>query len=93
LKEDDMTVYEVLEQAKQLNPKERDELVWELLALQMGDTIPQSQPKTGAELVAWLNANEPIELVDADIEDPVEWVKAQRRKRDERLKPYWDGDK
>jgi hypothetical protein len=32
----------------------------------------------------------PVEFVDPHIEDPVEWVKAQRRKRQEQLKPYWD---
>jgi len=34
-----------------------------------------------------------IEFVDPEIEDPVEWVKAQRQKEADRLKPYWDGDK
>jgi hypothetical protein len=30
----------------------------------------------------------PIEFVDPHIEDPVEWVKAQRQKEQDRLKPY-----
>jgi hypothetical protein len=41
----------------------------------------ENQPRTGAEIVAMLEEMEPIELVDSHIEDPVEWVKAQRQKR------------
>jgi|SRR5450432_81616 len=50
-------------------------------------------PRTGTEIAALLAEMEPIELVDPEITDPVEWVKAQRRKDSGRLKPYWDGDK
>lgn len=87
-----MTITEILEQAKKLTPQEREELVEQLRAMQ--DVRSQEhKPKTGAEIVATLEAmEEPIELVDSDIEDPVEWVKAQRRKRRERLKPYWEGE-
>lgn len=49
--------------------------------------------KTGAEIGAMLEQMEPIEFVDPEITDPVEWVKAQRRKEADRLKPYWDGEK
>jgi hypothetical protein len=51
------------------------------------------QPKTGAEIAAMIEQMGPIELVDAEITDPVEWVKAQRQKDADRLKPYWDGEK
>lgn len=88
-----MTVSDVLEQAKQLNSQEREELLLELIALQTSEMHPKSQLKTGSELVALLLSMDPIELVDPEIEDPTEWVKAQRNKRNERLKPYWDGDK
>jgi hypothetical protein len=39
-----------------------------------------------------LQAMDPIEFVDPHIEDPVEWVKAQRQKRADQLKPYGDSD-
>lgn len=85
-----MTIDEILEQVKALTPQEREALTREIAKLP--DT-PAQQPKTGAEIVAMLEAmDEPIELVDSHIEDPVEWVKAQRRKRQEKLKPYRDED-
>lgn len=48
--------------------------------------------KTGAEIAAMLMEMEPIEFVDPEIEDPVEWVKAQRQKEIDRLKPYWNDE-
>lgn len=78
-----MTVTEVFEQAKALSPEERKELT-KLLIDTFGDEAI-GQPKTGAEIVAMLEAMPPIELVDSHIEDPVEWVKAQRRKRVDQL--------
>lgn len=86
-----MTIAEILEQAKALSREERDELVARLQAMQAA--LHSEQSKTGAEIVAMLEAmEEPIELVDSEIEDPVEWVKAQRRKRQDKLKPYRDGE-
>ena len=86
-----MTITEILEQAKALSPQERKELAKMLIdMLDTGETV--SQAKTGAEIVAMLEAIEPIEFVDPEIEDPVEWVKAQRHKRADRLKPYRDGE-
>src|SRR5258708_17540675 len=55
--------------------------------------LMKPNPKTGAEIAAMLDKMEPIELVDPEITDPVEWLQAQRRHEAERLKPYWDGDK
>jgi uncharacterized protein (DUF433 family) len=49
-------------------------------------------PKTGAEIAAMLDEMEPSEMVDPEITDPVEWIKAQRRKEADRLKPFWDGE-
>ena len=86
-----MTLYDILEQVKQLNPQERRELVQHVLAMP-NDEMSSATPKTGAEIVAMLEQMEPIEFVDPDILDPVEWVKAQRRKEAERLKPYWGDD-
>jgi hypothetical protein len=85
-----MTVTEVFEQAKALTPQERKELM--KLLVDILDVETPVAPKTGAEIVAMLEAlPEPIGLVDDHIEDPVEWVKAQRQKRQDTLKPYWDG--
>ena len=86
-----MTITEILEQAKALSPQERKELAKSLIDM-MDAGEPTTQPKTGAEIVALLEAMDPIEFVDPHIEDPVEWVKAQRRKREDQLKPYRDGD-
>jgi hypothetical protein len=88
----EMTITDILDQAKALSPQERKELA-KLLIDTLETSEPAAQPKTGAEIVAMLEAMEPIEFVDSHIEDPVEWVKAQRRKRTEKLKPYWDGEK
>ena len=85
-----MTVDEILEQAKTLTSEQRDELVARLQAL---PDVSRKKSKTGAEIVAMLQALEqPIEFVDEHIQDPVEWVKSQRQKRRDKLKPYWDGD-
>ena len=85
-----MTIAEILEQAKALSPHERQELA--KLLMDMSDTDTSvSQAKTGAEIVALLQSMESIEFVDSHIEDPVEWVKTQRRKRQDKLKPYRDG--
>ena len=86
-----MTIAEILQQAKTLNLRERKELV-KLLIDTFDTDEPIDQPKTGAEIVAMLQAMEPIEFVDPQLEDPVKWVKAQRHKRANQLKPYRDGD-
>jgi hypothetical protein len=87
-----MTVAEILEQVKALTPLERKDLLKSLIDM-FDVPVERQQPKTGAEIVAMIEAMpEPIELVDSEIEDPVEWVKTQRRKRQEKLKPYWDGE-
>jgi hypothetical protein len=84
-----MTVSEILVQAQALSPQERKELAKLLIdTLDSGEV--SNQPKTGAEIVAMLENMEPIEFVDSHIEDPVEWVKAQRAKRREKLKPCCD---
>lgn len=86
-----MSISEIIEQAKSLSPAERRELIDKLLAL--GEQPKKKQPKTGAEIVAMLEAmDEPIEFVDPHIENPVEWVKAQRRKRQEKLQSYRDDE-
>ncbi len=84
-----MTVADILEQVQQLTPDEQDELIQRILELR----VHTPKAKTGAELVAMLRKMGPIDLVDPQIEDPVEWLEAQRQKEADRLKPYWDGDK
>ncbi len=86
-----MTVAEILEQAKALSLQERKDLAKALIdMLDAGASITQA--KTGAEIVAMLETMEPVAFVDPDIEDPVTWVKAQRRKRAKQLEPYQDAD-
>jgi predicted Zn-dependent peptidase len=77
-----MTINEILEQAKKLSPAEREELARRLLELPAESPETERKPKTGAEIVAMIEALPgPIEFVDDHIEDPVEWVKTQRQKR------------
>jgi hypothetical protein len=87
-----VTVAEILEQVKTLSQEERKEVAKGVIDLLDAPTQNHT-PKTGAEIVAMLEAlDEPIGLVDPEIEDPVEWVKAQRQKRRDKLKPSWDGE-
>jgi len=87
------TVDEALALALRLDPKERLQLI-ERIASSVGHVdvkLPDEQTrqgKTAAEIAAILEAMEPIEFVDPHIEDPVAWVKAQRRKRADKLKAY-----
>ncbi|HRF96205.1 MAG TPA: hypothetical protein PLZ51_13460 [Aggregatilineales bacterium] len=88
-----MTVMDILEQVKQLKLDELEELTEQILDLRIHRKQQAHKAKTGAELVVMLKKMGPIELVDPEIEDPVEWLEAQRQKEADRLKPYWDGDK
>ena len=85
------TLEEALALALKLAPQERKELT-KLLIDTLDINQPINQAKTGAEIVAMLETMKPIEFVDPEIEDPVEWVKTQRRKRAQKLLPYRDGD-
>ncbi len=87
-----MSVEEILEQARTLSTQERKELVKRLVD-SLGVSQPATHPMMGVEIVAMLEKMEPIEFVDPEIEDPVEWVKAQRRKDADRLQPHLDGEK
>jgi hypothetical protein len=95
---------EALALALKLAPKERLQLIEQVassvereldeapaLFTQKNGQVLQTIPMTGAEIAAMLEQMEPIELVDPEITDPVEWVQAQRRKDASRLKPYWEG--
>jgi len=85
-----MTVAELLSQAKTLSPQERKELA-KLLIDTLDSSQSSTQAKTGAEIVALLQTMEPIAFVAPHLDDPVEWVKTQRRKRAETLAADWDG--
>ena len=82
-----MTIAELLEQARFLSHEERKELAKQLI--DMIDITPASKAKSGAEIVAYLENTNPVELVDNHIEDSVEWVKTQRRKRQDSLQTFW----
>jgi hypothetical protein len=75
-----MTLTDIFDQAKGLSPQERNELA-KLLIDTLDTDQAVTQAKTGAEIVAMLETMEPIEFVDPDISNPVEWVKLQRSKR------------
>jgi hypothetical protein len=83
-----MSVAAILEQVKQLDRAEKKALAKEIIDLLDESPNGTHTPtiKTGAEIVAMLEAlDAPIGLVDPHIEDPVEWVKAQRKKRAAKL--------
>ncbi|MEL6524423.1 MAG: hypothetical protein AAFQ07_01820 [Chloroflexota bacterium] len=92
-----MTVAELLEQAKQLSLVERTELAKKLIDTIQHDaensvTDPSyvQRGKTGVEIGAYLASLPPVEFVDDHIEDPVEWVKTQRKKRQDKLNSIAD---
>lgn len=89
-----MTLAEVLQQAQTLSAHERKELVKLLVdSFEFPEPSASFHPKTGAQIAALLSQMSPIEFVDPEIDDPVEWVNAQRHKDANRLAPYWKGDK
>jgi|GEM_PF-1990354 len=84
--------------ALELTPGERILLIERIAASVEGDmpaptaVKEQSEEHWGQSILRLLDEIGPIELVDPEIEDPVEWVKAQRKKEADRLKPYWNGE-
>lgn len=84
-----MNINEFVEQAKTLSHEERENLINQLIAMQQEATTRIDKP-TSDKIAAKIRDMEPIELVDSHIEDPVEWLKVQRQKRQDRLKPYWN---
>jgi len=84
-----MNINEFVEQAKALSHEERENLINQLIAMQQEATTRIDKP-TSDKIAAKIRDMEPIELVDSHIEDPVEWLKVQRQKRQDRLKPYWN---
>lgn len=76
-----MTFTEIIAQVSALSVQERKQLVHFLVDSLATETEEQVQTyKTGAEIVEMLLAMEPIEFIDAEVEDPTEWVALQREK-------------
>jgi hypothetical protein len=89
----------VLELALQLAPGDRLRLVEQVVASvgqelkqREGTNQPAEDEPWGKRLVRLVRDLDPTDLVDSDIEDPIEWIQAQRRKDASRLDTYWRGD-
>ena len=89
----------VLDLALQLGPSERLRLVERVVASVERD-IAGGVPVTHTPAEHWGQAlNRLLDALDLndwetlEIDDPVEWVKALRRKDEARLDPYWDGSR
>ena len=85
--------------ALQLGPGDRLRLVERVVASVERD-IAGGVPATHTPAEHWGQAlNRLLDALDLsdwealDTDDPVEWVKALRRKDEARLKPYWDGSR
>jgi len=87
-----MTVLEIMKQAQELSLQERKELAKLLIdSLEVGEPrLNESGEHWGQSLNRLLDELGPIDFVDAEVEDPVAWVKIQRQKEADRLKTYWD---
>ena len=85
--------------ALQLGPGDRLRLVERVVASVERD-IAGGVPVTHTPAEHWgqalnrlLNALDLSDWETLEIDDPVEWVKALRRKDEARLDPYWDGSR
>jgi hypothetical protein len=58
-----------------------------------GPSTPTPAEHWGQALNRLLDALDLSDWEALEIDDPVEWVKALRRKDEARLDPYWDGSK
>lgn len=88
-----MTVAEIFEQAKSLTVAERRELAKLLIdTLDPTPNEPLQEWKTGADIVAMIEAMGTVEFVDDHIDDPVEWLQVQRTKRKQQLFGSRDND-
>ncbi|MFZ4814844.1 MAG: hypothetical protein ACOYL5_09925 [Phototrophicaceae bacterium] len=88
-----MTIAEIAQQAQHLSLEDRKVLV-KLLVDSFGvdaDGVEDSpaQEHWGQSLNRLFDELPPIEWVDPEIDDPVEWVKRQRQKEADRLSTYW----
>jgi len=85
--------------ALKLSPKERIRLIEQVASSveREIESVPaqpeQSEEHWGQALVNLIKSLDLSEWEAMDIDDPVEWVKRLRSKEEDRLKPYWNGDK
>lgn len=85
--------------ALKLSPKERIQLIERVASSVEREIEPilshaeQPEEHWGQSLVDLIKSLDLSEWEAMDIDDPVEWVKELRRKEEDRLKPYWDGEK
>jgi hypothetical protein len=87
-----MTIAEIFDQARALNPQERKELA--KLLIDTLDAPPEPKPGDpeahwGRNLLRLLDELGPIDLIHPEIEDPVDWVKQIRREQDQRRLGDW----
>lgn len=82
---------DVINLALQLSPRERMQLI-EQVASSVGEVLPEPivSDHWGQSLNRLLEELGPVEMKNSEIQDPVEWVKEQRRQDSERLNPSWD---
>lgn len=88
-----MTIAEVFEQAKLLNPQERKELAKMLIdIIDVGESTEATKDDEhwGHSLNQLMDEIEPIEMKYPEIEDPVEWVKHLRAEERKRRLFDWD---
>ncbi|MCU0480823.1 MAG: hypothetical protein MUE54_06370 [Anaerolineae bacterium] len=83
---------EVVSLALQLNPAERLQLIKQVSSSIQNnpEDVQPTASHWGENLLRLLDEIGEIELDYPEIEDPVEWVEAQRQKEADRLKSYWD---
>ena len=85
--------------ALKLSPKERIQLIERVASSVEREIEPapvhieQPEEPWGQSLVNLIKSLDLSEWEAMDIDDPVEWVKELRQKQEDRLKPYWDGEK
>ena len=87
---------DALSLALSLSPKDRLKLVEQVVSSVENEfeSLPsgeaQAEEHWGHTLNHLLDELGPIDLVDAEIEDPVEWVKTQREKQQRQRLGDWD---
>lgn len=96
---DNPALEEALALALKLAPKERLRLIERVASsveaeLEAPPPVEQ-QPEEhwGQSLVQLIHSLDLSDWEAMDIDDPTEWVKNLRKQEEDRLKPYWDGEK
>lgn len=95
-----MTVLEVLEQAKTLSPRERQELAKLLIDTLEVEAVttattegPTNAEPWGTRLVQLLQQVEVADWGNPNLENPVEALQALRHQEHAQLEGYWSDDK